>query len=87
MLRCMRTTLALDDDVASILDRMRRAQHVALRDAVNEALRRGLREMAAPRLPRKKRYETRVANLGACLVRNIDDVSETLAVTEGGGFR
>src|SRR6476660_8361219 len=40
----MRTILTLDDDVSVQLERLRRAQGTSLKDLVNEALRRGLRE-------------------------------------------
>jgi len=40
----MRTTLTLDDDVTVQLERLRRARDASLKDLVNEALRRGLRE-------------------------------------------
>ena len=41
----MRTTLTIDDDVAIALQRVRERDALTLKDAVNEALRRGLRVM------------------------------------------
>ena len=38
----MRTTLTLDDDVAAILERLRKSRDATLKNLVNEALRRGL---------------------------------------------
>ena len=49
----MRTILTLDDDVSVQLERLRRAQGTSLKDLVNEALRRGLREMTATPKNRK----------------------------------
>src|SRR6516164_6557091 len=46
MSRCMRTTLTLDDDVAAILERLRKSRDASLKDLVNEALRRGLKDMS-----------------------------------------
>ncbi len=83
----MRTTLTLDDDVAVQLDRIRRTRRVALRDAVNEALRRGLREMAGTRETPRSSYRTPAVDLGRCLTGGIDSVSEALAVAEGDDFR
>ena len=40
--RCMRTTLTLDDDVAAILERLRKCRDATLKNLVNEALRRVL---------------------------------------------
>jgi len=42
----MRTTLTLDDDVAAALERLRRTRNASLKDLVNEALRRGLDNIA-----------------------------------------
>ena len=83
----MRTTLTIDDDVAVKLDRMRRTGHVALRDAVNEALRLGLRAMTDKRSTVQAKYQTPAVDLGGCLVGSIDNVAEALAVAEGEGFR
>ena len=47
----MRTTLSLDDDVAAELERVRQQRGVRFKEVVNDALRRGLRDMSArPRL-------------------------------------
>ena len=78
----MRTTLSLDDDVAAVLNRLRRARGAGLKELVNEALRRGLREMATPERPNVP-YRTPSVDLGRCLVGAIDDVAEVLAVAEG----
>lgn len=83
----MRTTLTLDDDVAVQLDHIRRTRHVALRDAVNEALRLGLREIAGSRETLREPYQTPAVDLGRCLIGGIDNVTEALAVAEGDDFR
>ncbi|MGD9873307.1 MAG: hypothetical protein AB7T27_03455 [Kiritimatiellia bacterium] len=82
----MRTTLTIADDVATVLERVRRTRRSSLRDTVNDALRRGLSDME--RKPERKRpVRTRTVDLGRCLLDNIDDVSETLAIVEGEAFR
>lgn len=78
----MRTTLTIDDDVAAVLERLRRERDGNLRDVVNEALRRGLREMTAPAKPRKQ-FRTRSVDLGTPRLPNIDNVAEVLAIIEG----
>jgi hypothetical protein len=81
----MRTTLTLDDDVAVQLERLRQARKSNLKELVNEALRRGLREMNAP--PRKRKgFRTRTFRMGKPLV-NIDNIAEALAHIEGDGFK
>jgi hypothetical protein len=81
----MRTTLTLDDDIAVQLERLRRARNASLKDLVNEALRRGLRDMTAK--PKKReRFRTQAFDLGPFLV-NIDNVAEALAYAEGEGFK
>lgn len=86
MLRCMRTTLTLDKDVATLIERLRKARGASLRDLVNEALREGLRHMTSP--PRKRApFRTESVDLGRCLVGNVDNVAELLAVAESESFR
>ena len=41
----MRTTLSLDDDVAALLERVRKAKDASLKEVVNAALREGLVRM------------------------------------------
>ncbi len=82
----MRTTLTIDDDVAAVLESMRRERDGNLRDVVNEALRRGLREMTAPAKPRK-RFRTRSVDLGTPRLPNIDNVAEVLAIIEGESYK
>ena len=81
----MRTTLTLDDDVAKLIERLRKRRGATLREIINEALREGLARLDAPSRPRK-RHATKAVSLGACLVGSLDDVAEVLAVSEGDGF-
>ena len=82
----MRTTLTIADDVAAVLERVRRTRRASLRDTVNDALRRGLSDME--RKPeRRKPVRTRTVDLGHCLLDSIDDISEALAIAEGEAFR
>jgi hypothetical protein len=82
----MRTTITLDDDVAKLLTQARQRGKASLKDVVNEALRQGLIGMAAPGV-RRRRFETKSADLGECLIGNVDDVAEALAVAEGEAFK
>ena len=82
----MRTTLTLDDDVAVQIEALRRERKTTLKSAVNAALRKGLRDMAASG-PVRRAVRTRAVSLGRCLLPTIDDVSETLAIVEGESFR
>jgi len=81
----MRTTLTIDEDVAVQLERLRRSRDVSLKDLVNEALRRGLREMGT-RPTKRKPFRTRTFNVGKALI-NIDNVAEALAYAEGEDFK
>jgi predicted CopG family antitoxin len=78
----MRTTLTIDDDVAAELERLRRAEEKSLKELINAALRRGLDQLNAP--PKKRKpFRTRSVSIGRCLIGNLDDISEVLAVVEG----
>lgn len=83
---CMRTTLTIDDDVAIMLERLRRQRDARLKDLVNEALRCGLRKMAA-RPKHRTPFRTRSVQLGQVRIAGIDNVAEALAIAEGEGFR
>jgi hypothetical protein len=86
MFWCMRTTLTLDDDVAVLLERARRAKRLSLKQIVNEALRAGLSEVAISGQCRHK-FKTRDADLGRCLIGSLNDVSEALVAGEGEAFQ
>jgi hypothetical protein len=81
----MRTTLTIDDDVAVQLERLRREREQSLKDIVNDALRRGLRDMQA-RAKRRKPFRTTTYDMGAPLV-SIDNVAEAIAYAEGDDFK
>ncbi len=78
----MRTTLTLDDDVAAILRRLRKAGGRSLKELVNEGLRAGLAMIGAPRRKRKP-FRTVTADLGRPLLGNLDNVAEVLSLAEG----
>jgi hypothetical protein len=82
----MRTTLTLDDDVAKLLLHVRQSNKASLKAVVNQALRKGLLQTSAPGKPRR-RFGTKSADLGDCLIGNVDDVAEALAVAEDEAFR
>ncbi|HET9409385.1 MAG TPA: hypothetical protein VFO39_19240 [Candidatus Sulfotelmatobacter sp.] len=82
----MRATLTLEDDVAAALERVRRTTKASFKALVNDALRRGLKEISRPAKSRKP-FTTASANLGRLRIASIDNVQEALAVAEGEGFR
>ena len=82
----MRTTLTLDRDVAALLERVRIGRRLSLKEVMNDALRKGLRQLQKD-APGRTPYQTPTVSLGACLVGSLDDVSEVLAVAEGDGFK
>lgn len=82
----MRTTLTLDDDVAVLLERVRKARGLSLKKAVNLALRAGLQELTTPDR-RRRRFRTSRADLGRCLIGSLDDIAGALAIGEGEAFK
>jgi hypothetical protein len=81
MLRRVRTTLTLDDDVAALLRRVRKERKAGLKQTVNEALRQGLHQMTAPP-PKRKPYRTPDWDVGRCLVGNLDNIGELLEMLD-----
>jgi Arc/MetJ family transcription regulator len=76
----MRTTVALDDDVAAAVQRLREDRHIGLSDAVNELVRAGL---AAP--ARRSAFRQRTATLG--LRVDVSSVADALERLDGPGAR
>jgi hypothetical protein len=80
------TTLTLDDDVAAILERLRKSRNASLKDLVTEALRRGLKDMTS-RAKRCEWLQTRSVALGRLRVASLDNIGEALAVAEGAAYK
>lgn len=81
-----RTTLTLDPDVATELERRRRERGTTLKSEVNELLRLGLGHVAEP-MSQAERFETKALPLGKPLVESFDDIGEVLALAEGEDHR
>jgi len=82
----MRTTLTLDDDVAAVLERLRKSRNASLKDLANEALRRGLNDMSS-RTKRRECLQTRSVALGRLRIAGLDNIGEALAIAEGEAYR
>jgi hypothetical protein len=82
----MRTTLILDDDVAAILERLRKSRNASLKDLVNEALRRGLKDMSG-RTKQREHVQTRSVALGRLRIAGLDNIGEVLAIAEGEAYK
>ena len=82
----MRTTLTLNPDVAKLAARMQRERGQSFKAIINEALRDGLRIMAAP-TPQAEAYRTPSVDLGRCRIGGLDDIAEVLAIAEGEDYR
>ena len=67
------------------VEQLRRDHNTPLKSVINEALRRGLKEMTA-KSGKRKRFRTKTVALGACMVGSIDDVGGLLADEEGTRF-
>jgi hypothetical protein len=83
----MRTTLTLDDDVAAALKRLRKKRDLPFKEVVNEALRLGLDRLERRAPTSLTRYQTEPWDLGEPRLKNLDCLSEVLAVAEGERFK
>jgi Ribbon-helix-helix protein, copG family len=79
----MRTTLSLDDDVAALLEQMRKARDTTFKQVVNDALREGLARLSAP--AETQAFRTQPVDLGSCHYPNLDNVWEILDDVERSG--
>jgi hypothetical protein len=78
--------MTIDDDVAATLERLRRQREASLKDIVNEALRRGLRDMTTP-AKQTTPFRIRPFDVGAMLIPDIDNVAEVIAAVDGDAFK
>jgi hypothetical protein len=79
----MRVTLTLEHDVARLAERARQRLGGTLEDIANAALRKGLRQLEAPRRP-PERFRTTGVSLGSCpLPGGVDQVARAAAAAEG----
>ncbi|HZK92141.1 MAG TPA: hypothetical protein VFC56_18535 [Stellaceae bacterium] len=78
--------MTLETDVAAALESRRRTGDKSLKELINTALRRGLKELAAPARPRKE-SRTHPVSLGRCLIGDVVSVSDALAIAEGEQFK
>jgi hypothetical protein len=82
----MRTTLTIDNDVATMLEQLRKTRRSSFKALINEALRRGLLDiMAGPKS--RTPFRTKSVDLGRVRVPSVDNIAEVLATTEGEPFR
>ena len=82
----MRTTLTLDEDIAAVLERLRKSRNASLKDLVNEAMRRGLKDMSS-RTKRRECLRTRSVALGRLQIAGLDNIGEALAIAEGEAYK
>ena len=78
--------MSLDDDVAAMLDQIRKSKDASLKQVVNAALREGLRRMAEPPSAAQL-FRTTPHYAGRCYVPNLDNTAEVLAFAEGESFK
>ena len=78
--------MSLDDDVAALLESVRKSREAGLKEVVNEALRHGLEQMSRPTSARAP-FETRPVDLGKCYFPNLDNTWEVLAEAEGESYK
>jgi ribbon-helix-helix CopG family protein len=83
----MRTTVTLDDDLAVRLEQRRADRGITFKEALNEAVRRGLAAENEPESGGRATLTTRPLAMGRRLIDDIDSVAEALAVAEGEAFR
>lgn len=77
----VRTTLTLDQDVASLLEQQMRRTGKPLKHTVNDLLRAGLQQAAAP--PKPTRFRVKAKRIGLPVEWTSGSVSELIEMLEG----
>ncbi len=83
----MRTTVTLDDDLAVHLEQRRAERGMTFKEALNDAVRRGLAVADEQDQADPVAVTTRPLPLGRRLIGDIDSVAEALAAVEGEAYR
>ena len=79
----MRVTVTLENDVARLAESVRERLGGTLEDIANAALRKGLRQLEAPRRPLES-FRATAVSLGSCpLPGGVDHVAKAAAAAEG----
>ncbi|MCC7498619.1 MAG: hypothetical protein IT160_13645 [Bryobacterales bacterium] len=79
----MRTTVSLEDDVAAQLEAWRAKQNLSFKEAINSALRHGLKELDRPKT--REPFRTKPIDMGPCRLANLDNIWEVLEEVENDG--
>ncbi|HEX7159591.1 MAG TPA: hypothetical protein VF214_11290 [Edaphobacter sp.] len=77
----VRTTLTIDDDVAALLEKEMRRTGQPLKQTVNQLLRSGLQQAAAPVKP--KPFKVRARKIGLPSEWTSGSISELIEMLEG----
>lgn len=81
----MRTTLTIDDDVASLLEKEMRRTGQPLKQTVNDLLRSGLQQAAVPAKPRA--FKVKAKRIGLPAEWTSGSISELIEMLEGPAHR
>jgi hypothetical protein len=81
MMRIMRTTITIDDDVLERARALAAKLRTPFKSVINEALRSGLDQVERP--TEQKPYKTRPHAMGLKPGRNLDNIQELLSQVEG----
>ena len=78
-------TLTFDDDVAVELRRLQAERRDAFKQTLNAVLRAGLYTLSRREVEgrKKKQFRTEPVSLGRPRLKNLDNISEVLAIAEG----
>jgi CRISPR/Cas system CSM-associated protein Csm2 small subunit len=83
MIRCMRTTLTLDDDLAVELRRIQAESGQSWKQVVNDVVRAGVALRHARGRETHQVRRTKSVSLGRPLMADVSNVHETLSLAEG----
>ena len=82
----MRTTISLDSDVVALLEKAKMNEGKSFKVTVNNALRRGLRDILSPSNS-DATFTTGTVDLGLCKLKSIDNIADTIALAEDENFK
>ncbi|MBY0278196.1 hypothetical protein K2Z84_22955 [Candidatus Binatia bacterium] len=83
----VRTTITIEDDVATEIARLQRLRDEGLKQTINAVLRAGIAAMTKPVRKSRTPYRTATASLGKPRLKSLDNIDEVLSFGEGEAYR
>lgn len=78
----MRTTVTLEPDVASELERLQREHQTSFKETLNVVIRAGVAALSEAQQRRQERYTIRPVSVGTARLPSLDNIADVLELDD-----